>query len=104
MTQRATDDKCNHLCDALQEHLARDERTTKAISDMSKSIKCLHNSMELYKPSLQELEKMLPRLDELLTRFSQAKGIFWFLAVAGVSLAALAGAFDWVVSHVKRML
>ncbi len=97
MTQRATDDRCERPCDALQQHLRQDERRFEVLARQADAIKCLSETMKVYQEPLRQIVVMLPEIKEVLTRNSQAKAIFWFIVILSGVIATLAGAVAGIV-------
>lgn len=109
MTNRFSDEELTKLREEFHACQTEGQGTRELLLNLRRDVKCLHVNMEDYvgknQPILLQLERMLPRLDELLTRFSQAKGIFWFLTlVSGMVIAQAFGAFSRVVSYVKGLI
>lgn len=103
-----SDGEFHALRNTLNAHLQGEAKNQAVLLELSNSVQCLRERMELHRSQMDALNNMLPRLDELLTRFSQAKGIFWFLAVAAVALAATANALSILsrnnISHLGKVV
>lgn len=46
-------------------------------------------------------DEMRPKLIELLDRYSQAKALFWAIAIMAGVIATIVKAGEWVVAHMK---
>ena len=81
---RHTDEQYDALLRSLNEHVKQDVVILEQIN-----------------AKLSTIESLIPDLREVVTRWHQAKGIFWFIIIVSAMIAAFSNAFDWVLSHLK---
>lgn len=52
--------------------------------------------------SVDEIKAQMPEINEVVTRWSQARGIFWFVAISALAVTGMVNIWQWAIDHLKR--